>query len=266
MRSVWLMYHDVYRTAPVEGIPRSASLYHVSADAFASHLGAIERSGLRVVSARECLSGPGDADDSAVLTFDDGWQGTFDVAMPLLAARGWQATVFVTRDFLGRKGFASAAALRDAAAAGMEIGVHGVTHRMLSACSHAEVVAEFRGCKDYLEGLLGQAVDHASVPGGDATRAVVAGAREAGMRSLATSQPGVNGAGTSPHHLRRVAIKESTTVADVDRYGRLDAGRERARYALLRMPQTILGMKRYSKLRRVLMRTPGGHEVKVFEP
>jgi peptidoglycan/xylan/chitin deacetylase (PgdA/CDA1 family) len=260
------MYHDVYRTAPVTGIPRSASLYHVSADAFASHLGAIARSGLRVVPAREWLDGPGDAPDSVVLTFDDGWQGTFDVALPLLAERGWRATVFVTRDFLGRKGFASETVLRDAAAAGMEIGVHGVTHRMLSACSHAEVVEEFRACKDYLECLLGQAVVHASVPGGDATRAVVAGAREAGMRSLATSRPGVNAARTSPYQLRRVAIKDSTAVADIDRYCRLDAGRERARSALLRMPQAILGMKRYSRLRRVLMGTRGGHDVKVFEP
>lgn len=266
MRSMWLMYHDVYRRVPVEGIPRSASVYHVSADTFTSHLEVVERSGLRVVTAGDCLTGTSESGDSIVLTFDDGWQGTFDIALPLLAERGWKGTVFVTRNFLGRKGFASGSTLREAAAAGMEIGVHGVTHRMLSGCSHAEIVEEFRACREYLECLLGQAVGHASVPGGDATPAVVACAREAGMQSLATSQPGVNSARTSPFHLRRVAIKDSTTAADILRFSRLDVGRERARYALLRAPRAILGMKRYSKLRRVLMRTRQRDEVEVFEP
>jgi peptidoglycan/xylan/chitin deacetylase (PgdA/CDA1 family) len=265
MRSLWLMYHDVYRTSPVDGLPRSASVYHVTADAFVSHLDVIEQSGLRVVTAGDCLDGTAAATDSVVLTFDDGWRGTFDIALPLLAERGWRGTVFVTRDFVGRKGFASASTLRDAAAAGMEIGVHGVTHRMLSACSHDEIVEEFQAGRDYLESVLGRPVGHASVPGGDATDAVVACAREAGMQSLATSQPGVNSAGTSLFHLRRVAIKDSTTVADVRRYSRLEVGRERARYALLRTPRAILGMKRYAKLRRVLMRTRQS-EVEVFDP
>ena len=266
MRSMWLMYHDVYRRAPVDGIPRSASVYHVSADTFASHLEVIEQSGLRVVTVSDCLNGTSDSGDSVVLTFDDGWQGTFDIALPLLAERGWKATVFVTRDFLGRNGFASYSTVQEAAAAGMEIGVHGVTHRMLSSCTHAEVVEEFRACREYLESLLGHAVAHASSPGGDATPAIVDCAREAGMRSLATSQPGVNSARTSPFDLRRVAIKDSTTAADVLRFSRLDVRRERARYALLRAPQAILGMKRYSKVRRVLMRSNQRDEVEVFEP
>jgi peptidoglycan/xylan/chitin deacetylase (PgdA/CDA1 family) len=266
MRSLWLMYHDVYKGAPVAGVPASADLYHVSAEAFTSHLDVIERSGLRVLSAGEFLRAPAASADNVVMTFDDGWNGTFEVALPLLHERGWTATAFVTRDFVGRRGFSSASTLRDAAAAGMEIGIHGATHRMLSACSHDEVVEEFRGCKDYLEGLLGQPVDHASIPGGDRTATVVACAREAMVKSLSNSRPGVNEATTSHFDLRRVAMKKSTTTEDLQRFCRFDLARERSRWALLQLPRTMLGMKRYTKLRRMVMHANDHGGFEVFKP
>lgn len=266
MSSLWLMYHDVYDLAPRPDVPGSAGTYHVSRESFAAHLLAIERSGHRVVTVGEYVAAPEAAGHSVVLTFDDGWSGTFEIALPLLVERGWRATAFVTRDFIGRRHFAGRDTLRAAAAAGMEIGVHGVTHRMLSACTPAEIVAEFRDCRDYLEALLGQAVTHASIPGGDMTPLVVSCAREAGITSLANSRPGLNGAASTPFDLRRLAIKASTRVVDVQRYCRFSLLPERARWAALQMPRAMLGMKRYSRLRRVILRERGAGAAGVFEP
>lgn len=266
MRSLWLMYHDVYERAPRPEVPASAAAYHVSRERFAAHLLAIARSGHRVVTVGECLAAPASTGHGVVLTFDDGWVGAFEVALPLLLERGWRATAFVTRDFVGRRHFAGRDSLRAAAAAGMEIGVHGVTHRMLSACTPAEIVAEFRDCRDYLEALLGQPVTHASIPGGDMTPTVVSCARQAGMTSLSTSRPGVNHAASSPFDLRRLAIKDSTRAADVERYCRFRLGQERLRWAALQMPRTLLGMKRYSTLRRALLREGGPNPTEVFKP
>lgn len=266
MSSLWLMYHDVYDRAPRPGVPPSAAAYHLSRESFTAHLLAIEQSGHRVVTAGEFVAAPAAAGHSIVLTFDDGWVGTFEIALPLLLERGWRATVFVTRDFIGRANFCGRDALRAAAAAGMEIGVHGVTHRMLSACTPAEIVAEFRECREYLEGLLGQSVTHASIPGGDMTATVVACAREAGMRSLSNSRPGVNQPASSPFDLRRLAIKNSTRAADVQRYCRFRLGAERARWAVLQMPRTILGMKLYSRMRRAILRERESNATEVFKP
>ena len=266
MSSLCLMYHDVYERTLRSDVPASAAAYHVSRESFAAHLLAIERSGHRVVTVGEYVAAPQAAGDSVVLTFDDGWSGTFEIALPLLVERGWRATAFVTRDFIGRRHFAGRDTLRAAAAAGMEIGVHGVTHRMLSACTRAEIVAEFRDCRDYLEHLLGQPVTHASIPGGDMTPIVVACARQAGMTSLSNSRPGVNGPGSSAFNLRRLAVRDSTRVVDVQRYCRFSLMPERARWMALQMPRTILGMKRYSSLRRVILRERGASAAGVFEP
>ncbi len=266
MSSMWLMYHDVYNRGPRPGVPRSAAAYHISRARFASHLDAIQRIGHRVVTAGEFISDPAAAGHSVVLTFDDGWIGGFEIAMPLLLERGWRATFYVTRDFVDRDNFCQRRTLQAAVAAGMEVGVHGVTHRMLSSCSHADVVAEFRDCREYLESLLGRPVTHASIPGGDLTSSVIAGAREAGMASLANSRPGVNRSRSSPFDLRRLAVKGSTSALDIARYCQFRLGRERTRWALLQMPRTVLGMKRYSRLRRLVLRehTPSPRDV--FQP
>jgi peptidoglycan/xylan/chitin deacetylase (PgdA/CDA1 family) len=260
------MYHDVYERAPRPDVSAGAAKYHVSRERFAAHLLAVERAGHRVVTVGEFVAAPDAAGHSVVLTFDDGWSGTFEVALPLLAERGWRATAFVTKDFIGRRHFAGRDTLRSAAAAGMEIGVHGVTHRMLSACTPAEIVAEFRDCRDYLEALLGHPVTHASIPGGDMTPLVVSCAREAGITSLSNSRPGVNCAGSSPFDLRRLAIRATTRDVDVQRYCRFNLARERARWVALQMPRAVLGMQRYSRLRRAILRGHGSGAAGAFEP
>ena len=105
MNSLWLMYHDVYDRAPRPQVPPSATAYHVSRESFAAHLLAVEHSGHRVVTASEFLATAASAGDSVALTFDDGWIGAFEIALPLLLERGWRATVFVTRDVVGRRHF-----------------------------------------------------------------------------------------------------------------------------------------------------------------
>lgn len=267
MRSLWLMYHDVCAAsqAAALGVPRSAAVYHVAPDRFAAHLDAIARSGRQVASVGGVLSGECTR-DSIAITFDDGWAGAFRTAVPLLADRGWRATFFVTLNFLGRQGFADPAMLQDAVRAGMEIGVHGVTHRMLSSCTPAEALEEFRVCKERLESLLSRAVVHASLPGGDLSGTTVQSAREAGLESLSTSRPGLNTERSFRYDLRRLAVRESTTPDDMARYCAFDLNPERRRWLLYQLPRRVLGMKRYSRLRRLVMnRTPAGPR-EMFEP
>ena len=244
------MYHDVYRSEPLPEVPRSAAMYHVSEATFLEHLGAVEGSGLEVRDARSFAASH---KPTAVLTFDDGWLGSLEIAVPHLAERGFGATFFVTKDFVGRPGFADPGTLRRASESGMELGVHGTTHRMLSACSPMEIRQELADCKAYLEDITGHAVTSASLPGGDWTRHIADIAKDVGLSLLFTSRPGLNRAGRSPLALRRIAIREHTEAHDVERFCRLDVGRERARDLIFRLPRRVLGMRRYARWRRRLL-------------
>jgi peptidoglycan/xylan/chitin deacetylase (PgdA/CDA1 family) len=263
VRSVWLMYHDVYSREPQSGVPRSASMYHLSQAAFLEHLRAIKASGRTVVTAREFLSSQ--PQESVVLTFDDGWRGAFEIAVPLLAEFGWRATFFITRDLVGRNWFCERSMLVEAVEAGMELGVHGTDHRMLSACTRAEVVAQFSDCKAFLESIIGRPVEAASLPGGDVNGMIVSCARQAGLRSLCTSRPGVNQGGTSPFALRRIGMRPSTGGAEISRYCQYNVRSELARWAVFQGPRTALGMRNYSRLRRWILGEHGDGDT-IFQP
>ena len=250
MRSLWLMYHDIY-AEPNPEVPRSAAMYHVAKDAFESQLKIIQASGLQVALPQEALGPtPGQA---LVITFDDGWAGTFRHGIPLLAKYSFPAAVFVTRDFVGRKFFCDVSMLREAAEAGIEIGVHGTTHRMLSALGDDELFSEFTLCKDFLEQALSRPIRIASAPGGDSNDFITAAARRAGLDVLATSRPGINGANTSTFQLKRLAIRASTDSRAMERFSNLDVSREAARWTLFQGPRLLLGMKNYHRLRRAVL-------------
>jgi peptidoglycan/xylan/chitin deacetylase (PgdA/CDA1 family) len=248
------MYHDVHEgTAPVAGVPRTASLYHVPKDAFREHLRAVAATGAAVRTVDELVAG---ADgDSVVLTFDDGWAGSLSAGVECLLEAGARATFFVTRDFCGQPGFADASLLRDAHAAGMELGTHGATHRFLAGLSEAEIRDELASSKAFLEDLLGFAVTTGSVPGGDWSAEVARVAQQCGYRALCTSRPGLNDARTSPFALRRVAIRSATPLATVERYARHRVAREVVRASALGVPRRLVGRSRYAAVRARLLRS-----------
>ncbi len=244
------MYHDVYATPDPE-VPRSAATYHVSKTAFETQMRIIQESGIRITGPDASRSSG--AGRALVVTFDDGWAGTFQNALPLMSRYSFPATVFVTRDFVGRRGFCDASMLRDAAQAGAEIGVHGTTHRMLSALSDQEMLAEFTQCKEFLEQTISKPVRLASLPGGDVNDRIIAAAQKAGLECMCTSNPGINSTNTPAFRLRRIAIRENTDNRAILRFCHLAAGPEVVRWALLETPRRVLGMKNYSRLRRVLI-------------
>ena len=261
MKSIWLMYHDIYKTDVQSGIPNSASVYHISRKNFADHLAAIRASGRTVVTPKEYRNGS--SRDSVLITFDDGWRGAFEFGLPLLQRFGWKATFFITNNFVGRETFCDRETILRAFDAGMEIGVHGTTHRMLPLCSMEEIEWELRSCKVFLENLLGTEIESASVPGGAVSPEIISCAKRFGFKSLCTSHPSVNRSTTSSFKQGRIAIRNGTTQSDIKRYCRYQIRPEIARWALFETPRRVLGLKNYSVLRRWLK---GDKTYQLFKP
>jgi peptidoglycan/xylan/chitin deacetylase (PgdA/CDA1 family) len=129
---------------------------------------------------------------SVVLTFDDGCRCFRDHAFPELAARGMTATLFAVSGELGgtnrwdqpagerREDLLDAAALRELAAAGIEIGSHSRHHRDLSVCGDAELREEIAGSKADLEAVLGAPVRTFCYPYGRLNERAAAAVRGAG--------------------------------------------------------------------------------------
>ncbi len=262
-KSIFLIYHDVYDRVN-QNIPRSAKTYHVHQGTFLEHVNAVKESGIKVTKVGDVMSNF--VGESLVFTFDDGWVGLHHYVLPLFGELGWTATVFITRNFIDKPGFLTKSQLVELFKMGFELGIHGTTHRLLSACNREEVYWELATCKDFLEELTNTAAVYASIPGGDVAIHVFPVARQIGLQAVATSNPGFNLPSTDPYQLRRVSVRENTTHFDIQRYSQFSTIRETLRWFFFQIPRRLLGGRQYALLRRAILGERKGDKHEIFTP
>ncbi|MBG7702277.1 polysaccharide deacetylase family protein [Streptomyces flaveolus] len=197
--------------------------YHitVSPDRLERQLRWLRRRGLRGVSVAELLAARarGEGRGLVALTFDDGYADFLDNALPLLDGWGCTATLFVLPGRLGgdnawdplgpRKPLLTADGIRRAAAAGVEIGSHGLTHVDLTRADDIVLKAETAESRAALEELTGTPVTGFCYPYGTVDRRAVEAVREAGYTYACAIDPGEL---TGPYVLPRVYIGQDDTA------------------------------------------------------
>ncbi|MGW0513762.1 polysaccharide deacetylase family protein [Streptomyces olivaceoviridis] len=193
----------------------------VSPDRLERQLRWLRRRGLRGVSVTELLAARarGEGRDLVALTFDDGYADFLGNALPLLTRWGCTATLFVLPGRLGgdnawdplgpRKPLLTADGIRRAAAAGMEIGSHGLTHVDLTQADDGLLKAETAESRAVLEELTNAPVTGFCYPYGTVDGRAVEAVREAGYTYACAIDPGEL---TGPHVLPRVYIGQNDTA------------------------------------------------------
>ena len=204
-----LMYHAV--ADPTDDPYRIT----VSPERLDRQLGWLRRRGLRGVSVAELLRAhaAGQSTGLVALTFDDGYTDFLTAAVPLLYRHGCTATVFVLPGMLGgvndwdpqgpRRPLLSADGIRAAAAAGMEIGSHGLYHRSLTGTDERLVRAELYDSRRLSAEITGRAPDGFCYPYGHVSARAVALTRAAGYDYAVAIDPGPL---TSRHALPRAHV------------------------------------------------------------
>src|SRR3954469_3754732 len=133
--------------------------------------------------------------DDVRITFDDGNASDVEHALPALRERGLTATFFVVAGRLGEPRFLDAAGVRQLAAAGMEIGCHGMCHRPWRGLEAGDLREELVDAKAILEDVVGQPVTTAACPFGSYDRRVLRTLRGSGYMHVFTSDKGTAHAG-----------------------------------------------------------------------
>jgi peptidoglycan/xylan/chitin deacetylase (PgdA/CDA1 family) len=215
-----LMYHQVGPHRPRSALNR----WRVPEEEFRWQLDALARRGYRGVALRDLLDTPSAPERCAVLTFDDGYRGVFQHALPALLSRAFSATVFVVADKVGGANdwdaetpgepLLSADEIRALHTAGVEVGSHGATHCPLTRLSDADLVREVAGSKATLERLTGVPVTSFCYPYGDFDDRVVGAVRAAGYRTAAVIRGGISPDLSDPFRLKRVSVRGTNTRLD----------------------------------------------------
>jgi peptidoglycan/xylan/chitin deacetylase (PgdA/CDA1 family) len=168
------MYHSV---SAVAGPMRVLA---VPPDLLAEQLAALRAAGYQLVGLSEALDRLDSGSDAKLLalTFDDGYRDFRTAALPVLAAAGARATLYAavghlggTAGWLGRRApdfgpMLTWPELAEVAAAGIEIGNHGLLHHPLDVLPGGRLRHEVVAARDRLEQHLQRPVRSFAYPHG----------------------------------------------------------------------------------------------------
>ena len=188
---------------------------------------------------------------SVVITIDDGYRSTFDIAFPILKQHGFPATVFLYSDFVGAGDALTWAQMKEMAASGLvDIQPHSKTHANLTLRLADETDARYRErVRREVDTPIALIKERLSLPStsfaypyGDVNEIVVDLLARQGTQMGVTVTPGGNGFFAYPYMLRRnhgVRQRGSRRVQGEAQHvfvrtrGQVGAGRMRARGLLL---------------------------------
>lgn len=214
-----LMYHRVG-----EVLNDWEARYAISPDNFATHMHALARKGYRAVGIDaflDWLEGGATLPEGALLvTFDDGFRGVREHALPVLESLGWPFTVFLVSDLIGGQDVWTRASnpsgqtyplldeaeIREMQARGVSFHSHTRTHADLPTLDDAALADQLAGSRQALAGLLGHEVPYIAYPFGRLDARVEDATRAAGYHAAFSTQPGFNRQDVNRFRIRRIDV------------------------------------------------------------
>lgn len=213
------MYHQIGEFAPM----RAHRANYCDHRRFAAQMGLIARFRWPVLdldTVLACLRGARPLPRHALaLTFDDGYEGFLEYALPVLQRYGFPATLYAISNWLGRRAewFAkdpgrpiprllSGEQLRSLSEAGITIGAHTANHVKLAELDPSSRRLELAQSKAALEDIVGAPVHHLGYPFGSFDLDTIRAAAESGYRSATTCLRGRAGPADHALALPRKAI------------------------------------------------------------
>ncbi|MDE3056852.1 MAG: polysaccharide deacetylase family protein [Bacteroidota bacterium] len=220
-----LVYHRIVRGRGKENFCK----FCLSEDEFRRHLEWLDRWGFtpitfedyRIASEKQ-LELP---HKPIILTFDDGYLDTYQVAFPLLKEFGMKAVIFVLGDrtiknnvWDAHLNLLQSSLLEDSHIlemheAGMEIGAHSMTHLKLTDVKEERAWEEISRARMLLEILLNAPVLSFSYPYGLVNETVKHMVASAGFTHACSVWTGPAVFGKDAYELRRIPILNSTTTS-----------------------------------------------------
>lgn len=142
---------------------------------------------------------------SAVLTFDDGYEDFYTVAFPILKKYQMKATIYVVYDFIGRKGFMDEEEIKEVIESGLvELGSHTLNHFYLKLSPEPVAKKQIFESKKKLEERFGVEVKTFAYPYGAFSQKTVDLVKEAGYTAAVSVIPSMQQSKNDLYYLGRV--------------------------------------------------------------
>lgn len=170
----------------------------ISASKFAEQMKAIKASGIPVIPLSDVLEWrkgrKNIPEEAIVITMDDGWEGVYTYAYPVLKEHGFPFTIYVYKKYVNIGGRSlSWDQIREMMKHGCEVGSHSVSHESLrnkkgrnEADQQLWLLSELKDSKEFLEKNLGIACTSFAYPFGIFDDSTTELALQVGYETLVT--------------------------------------------------------------------------------
>ncbi len=171
----------------------------IAAEKFREQMQAVKDSGIPVIPLSDVLAwrrGEKNIPEEAfVITMDDGWQGVYQHAFPVLKEFGFPFTIYLYKKYVNIGGRSLTwEQVREMMQHGCEVGSHSVSHESLrtrkagrnAAAHQAWVLAELQESKSFLEENLGVSCKTFAYPFGIFDEIIAEAGLQAGYEALVT--------------------------------------------------------------------------------
>lgn len=250
-----LMYHALEdETHPAGAKDAGEQLYVLHVKQFREQMEYLQREGYRPFLLEELHSLDVWPEKSVVLTFDDGHESNYTLALPILKEFGFNAHFFITTGWIGTPHYLTEEQVLGLHKAGMGIGSHGVSHRYFQQMSNPEIKAELHVSKEILESITGRVIDSFSAPGGRITTDLLKLAAETGYRNVAVSRPGYYRTGDILISRFDITFKNESTFNEILDRRTWHLLRQLFRYETLRVVKNVFGNSAYDRIRNSLLK------------
>ena len=163
---------------------------------------------------------------SVVITIDDGWRSTYDIAFPILKKYGYPATLFIYTDFiLKSKNTLDWALLAELSSNGIDIQSHTKSHRNLNRRDEQEsfreyfdsVRKELTESAEIIKKRLNKDVTYLAYPYGDTNPLIIALLVKLGYKGALTVNRGSNPFFTDNYRINRSMIYGNFDIKEFER-------------------------------------------------
>jgi peptidoglycan/xylan/chitin deacetylase (PgdA/CDA1 family) len=221
-----LMYHRVG-----EANSFWESRYAIPAERFAAHMLALVRSGYQAITIDSLVDwmegGAALPDGAFVLTFDDGYRGVYEYALPVLEQMKWPFTVFLVSDLIGKEDIWSAEAnpegnlypllnsqeIQTMQQRGCCFHSHSRSHAKLPSLDDDALSDQILGSRQALGEQLGVDLAYLAYPYGQFDERVIAATKSAGYRAAFSTRSGFNQRNGDLFSIRRIDVYGTDTPA-----------------------------------------------------
>lgn len=217
------MYHKVDPKAEL-------GLTCISPKSFEKQIDFLVSAGYQLVTLSNLRSQENNGQKKIAICFDDGYQGIYDYAYPILQKHAAVATVFIIGNYIGKQNtwdvnlggirynHLNENSIEELVKSGWEIGSHSMSHRSLRNLSRDEINIELGKSKEILSQLSQSEIQSFAPPFGVVTRRIYSAAVNCGYLNICGFYPFKYTSGLIPGHLViRLAVYRSDNLPSLKR-------------------------------------------------